>query len=104
MCYFLGPTVPTNVRATTLGSRSIRVSWTPSSFGATGYRITTYLQSFDFVGTVEVSGGSRSSADITDLEENTGYRFSVRAFGNNNAQTRAVGDAMATTLTAGMYY
>jgi len=105
LCYFyIGPTVPTNVRATTLGSRSIRVSWTPSSFGATGYRVITYLQSFSFVGTVEVTGSSRSSADVTDLEENTAYRFSVRALGNGNAVTVAVGDAMATTLTSGRCY
>ncbi|XP_065910272.1 protein sidekick-2-like isoform X2 [Dysidea avara] len=96
----VGPTLPSNVRATTLGSRSIRVTWSPSSFGAIRYRILSYLLSFDYVGYLEVSGGSQSSVDFTDLEENTGYRFSVRAIGNSDVYTTAVGDAIATTLTA----
>ena len=103
-CVIIGPTLPSNVGATTLGSRSIRVTWTPSTFGAIRYRILSYLLSFDYVGYLEVSGGSQSSVDFTDLEENTGYRFSVRAIGNSDVYTTAVGDAMATTLTAGKYY
>ena len=72
---------PTDVRAAVVTSRSIQVTWKPSSSSdVTGYLISyTTTASYTSGGRVTVEGGSTTNGILTNLEENTLYTITVQA-------------------------
>ena len=85
LLFYIGTTVPTNVGATILSPRSIKVMWNLSSlFGITGYIISyTTNASYANGGSVTVNGGGTTSYILTNLEEDTHYVITVQATSNN---------------------
>ena len=79
MFVYLDP--PTNIQATVLTSRSVEVTWSPSSSsGVNGYIISyTTTASYAMNGSVAVNGGSTTSGTLTNLEEDTLYAITVQA-------------------------
>jgi len=77
---------PTNVRATVLTSRSVKVTWDQSSSsGITNYLISyTTTASYTGGGSGTINGGSITSGTLTNLEEDVLYTITVQAIGNNN--------------------
>ena len=84
--YYSDTFVPTNVGATILSPRSIKVMWNPSSLlGITGYIISyTTNASYADGGSVTVSGGGTTSYILTNLEEDTHYVITVQATTNSS--------------------
>ena len=83
---YVGVFTPTNVRSTMVTSRSIQITWEPSSSSdVTGYLIsysTTAL--YTSGGSVTVDGGSTRNHNLTNLEEDTLYNISVKAINIDN--------------------
>ena len=67
-----------DVTAVQDGPTSIRVSWTPSSSDATGYRIH-YTSSRGDSGSEDVSGGHSDSYILTGLVKEDTYTISIMA-------------------------
>ena len=90
------------VGARVLSSRSIEVTWDPS----TSPDITGYLISYDTTasytsgGSEMVNDGSATSSTFTNLEENTLYTITVQAIRNNEMSGNS-NEASAMTLTVG---
>ena len=85
-CFYIGTTVPTNVSATVLTSRSIKIMWNQSSLlGITGYIISyTTNASYTGGGSVTLNGGDTTSHTLTNLEEYTHYVIIVQATSNSS--------------------
>ena len=85
LSFYIGTTVPTNVGATILSPRSIKVMWNPSSLlGITGYIISyTTNASYTSGGSVTVNGGGTTSYILTNLEEDTHYVITIQATSNS---------------------
>jgi len=88
------------VKATVLTSRSVKVTWDPSSLsGVAGYLISyTTTASYTSGGTVTVNGGSTTSGTLTNLEENTVYTVTVKAIKRTSIKSIGVS---VTTYTDG---
>ena len=84
--FHIGTTVPTNVNATVLTPRSIKITWNPSSlFGITGYIISyTTNASYTSGESVRGNGGGTTSYILINLEENTHYIITVQATSNSS--------------------
>ena len=93
---------PTNVRATMLTPRSVKVTWTVSSSpDVTGYLIS-YTTDAEYIDMNDKSGNilaSGNSGTLMNLEENTRYTITVQVITNNgNANSNEVS---VTTYTDG---
>ena len=82
---YAGALPPTNVRATLVMSRSMQITWEPSSSSnVNGYHISyTTIVSYASSGIVTV-GGSATSTILTNLEEDTLYTINVQATASDN--------------------
>ena len=96
---------PTNVRATVVTSRSIQITWELSSSSdvtVTGYLISyTTTASYASGGRVTVNGGSTTSHNITNLEEDTLYTITVQATTSDNRMSAHSNEVSVTTYTDG---
>ena len=85
---------PTNLRATTLSSTSIRVTWDPPEF-ATADKIITYNVSYNAPYEISILTNDTTIV-LIDLEECTEYFVTVEAM--YNGITCGSTQAMATTV------
>ena len=94
---------PTNVRAVVLTSRSIHITWDPSSSSdVTGYLISyTTTASYTSGGSVTVNGGSITSGTLTNLEEDTLYTITVQATTSDNRLSANSNEVSVRTYTDG---
>ena len=96
---------PTNVSATLVTSRSIQITWEPSS--SSGVTITGYLISYTTAaaytsgGNVTVNGGSTTSHILTNLEEYTLYTITVQATTSDNRMSANSNEVSVITYTDG---
>ena len=93
----------TNVTATVVTSRSIQITWKPSSSpNITGYLISyTTTASYTSGGSVTVSGGSTTSGTLTNLEEDTLYTITVQATTSDNRMSTSSNEVSVRTYTDG---
>ena len=94
---------PTNVIATLVRSRSIQITWEPSSSSdVTGYLISyTTTASYTSGGSVTVNGGSTTSHTLTNLEEDTLYTITVQATTSDNRMSANSNEVSVRTYTDG---
>ncbi|QXE38994.1 glycoside hydrolase family 18 protein [Streptomyces sp. GMY02] len=83
------PAVPTGLRAGTVTSSSVALSWSPVT-GATGYSV--------YRGGTKALDVSGTSATVTGLSPSTAYSFQVAA--TNSAGTSALSSAVSATTSA----
>ena len=92
---------PTNVSATVLTSRSIQITWEPSSSS----NVTAYLISYSTTalyassGSVTVNGGSSISYILASLEEDTLYTITIQATTNDNRMSANSNEVSIRTYT-----
>ena len=100
---YVGILPPTNVRATVLTSRSIHITWEPSSSSdVTGYLISyTTTASYTSGGSVTVDGGNTTSGTLTNLEEHTLYIITVQATTSDNRMSANSNEVSVRTYTDG---
>ena len=98
-----GISVPTNVRVTVVTSRSIQITWEPSSSSdVTGYLISyTTTASYTSGGSVTVDGGSTTSHTLTNLEEDTLYTITIQATTRDNRMSSNSNEVSVRTYTDG---
>lgn len=91
------PTAPTNFKASALGSRAVKLTWTASTDigGVAGYNV---YDSVNGVGCPTVPVGT-SSCVVPNLYPNTTYNFSISAFDHKQNQS-ATAAASVTTPSA----
>lgn len=91
------PSTPTNFKATALGSRAVKLSWTASSdnLGVAGYNI---YDSVNGVGCPTVPAGV-SSCVVTQLYPSTTYNFSITAFDHKDNQSGSATASVTTPAT-----
>ena len=96
-----GISVPTNIRATVVTSRSIQIAWEPSSSpNVTSYLISyTTTASYTSGGSVTVNGGSTTSGTLTNLEEDTLYTITVQATTSDNRMSANSNEVSVRTYT-----
>ena len=101
--YFVDVFPPTNIRVTEVTSRSIQITWEPSSsLNVTGYLISyTTTASYTSGGNVTVDGGSTTSGTLTNLEEDTLYTITVQATTNDNRTCANSNEVSVRTYTDG---
>ena len=101
MCVDVLP--PTNVTAIVATSRSIQITWEPSSSpNITGYLILyTTTASYASGGNVTVNGGSTTSGTLTNLEEDTLYTITVQATTSDNRMSANSNEVSVRTYTDG---
>ena len=94
---------PTNVKPTVVTSHSIQITWEPSSSSdATGYLILyTTNVSYTSGGSMTVNGGSVTSHNITNLEEDTPYTITVQATTSDNRMSANSNEVSVRTYTDG---
>ena len=94
---------PTNVGAAVVSSRSIQITWEPSSSSdVTGYLISyTTTASYTSGGSVTVNGGSTTSGTLTNLEEDTHYTITVQATTSDNRMSANSNEVSVRTYTDG---
>ena len=94
---------PTNVRATLVTSRSVRITWKPSlSSDVTGYLISySTTASYASGGNVRVNGGSTTSHNLPNLEEDTLYTITVQATTSDNRMSANSNEVSVRTYTNG---
>ena len=94
---------PTNVGATVVTSRSIQITWEPSSSSdVTGYLISyTTTASYASGGNVTVNVGRITSGTLTNLEENTHYTITVQAVTSDNRMSSNSNEVSVRTYTDG---
>ena len=94
---------PTDVTATILTPRSVKVTWKVSSTsGITSYLISyTATASYASGGSVIANGGSTTRHVVTNLEENTLYTITVQAT-NSSGMSANSNEVSVTTYTDGM--
>ena len=97
---------PTNVRVVVLTSRSIQITWEPStSSDVTGYLISyTTTALYASGGSVTVDGGSTTSGTLTNLEEDTLYTITVQATTSDNRMSANSNEVSVRTYTNGKWY
>lgn len=93
------PEAPTQLTATTLTDRSVRLTWQDNALSEDGFRIefTTTGAVWEHWGDVPAN---TTQAEVTGLEPATAYTFRVRAF-NSEGNSPFSNLAQATTLTQG---
>ena len=99
---YVGVLPPTNVRATVLSSRSIQITWIPStSENVTGY-LMSYTTTTPFTSreNVTVNGGSTTSHTLTNLEEGTHYTITVQSTTRDNRVSANSNEVTIMTYTA----
>ena len=103
LLFYVGVEPPTNVRATVVTSRSIQITWGPStSSDVTGYLILyTTTASYTSGGSVTVNGGSTTSGSLTNLEEYTLYTITVQATTSDNRMSANSNEVPVRTYTDG---
>ena len=101
MCVDVLP--PANVTATVVTSRSIQITWKPSSSpNITGYLISyTTTASYASNRSMPVDGGNTTSGTLTDLEEDTLYTITVQATTSDNRMSANSSKVSVTTHTDG---
>ena len=94
---------PTNVRPTVITSRSIQITWEPSSSSdVTGYLISyTTTASYTSGGNVTVNGDNTTSSTLTNLEEDTLYTITVQATTSDNRMSANSNEVSLITYTDG---
>ena len=94
---------PTNVRTTVVTSRSIQITWKPSSStDVTSYLISyTTTASYTGGGNVTVDGGSTTSGTLTNLEEDTLYTITVQATTSHSTMSTNSNEVSVRTYTDG---
>ena len=94
---------PTNVKATVVTSRSIQITWEPSSSSdAIGYLISyTTTASCTSGGNVTVDGGSTTSGTLTNLEEDTLYTITAQATTSHSTMSANSNKVSVKTYTDG---
>ena len=94
---------PTNVKATVVTSRSIQITWEPSSLSAvTGYLISyTTTASYTSGGNVTVDGGSATNGTLINLEEDTLYTITVQGTASDNRTSTNSNEVSVKTYTDG---
>ena len=96
---------PTDVTPIAVTSRSIQITWKPSSSDdvtITGYLISyTTTASYASNGRVTVNGGSAMSYNITSLEEDTLYTITVQATTSDNRMSASSNEVSVRTYTDG---
>ena len=94
---------PSNVRATVVSSRSIQITWEPStSDDVTGYLISyTTTASYVSDGSVTVDGSSTASNTLTNLEEHTLYTITVQATTSDSRMSINSNEVSVRTYTDG---
>ena len=99
----IGISVPANVRATVVTSRSIQITWEPSSSSdVTGYLILyTTTVSYTSGGSVTMNGSSTTSGTLTNLEEYTLYTITVQATTSDNRMSANSNEVSVRTYTDG---
>ena len=103
LLFYVGVEPPTNVRATVVTSRSIQITWGPStSSDVTGYLISyTTTASYTSGGSVTVNDGSTTSGSLTNLEEYTLYTITVQATTSDNRMSANSNEVPVRTYTDG---
>ena len=95
---------PTNVRVTLVTSRSIQITWEPStSSDVTGY-IISYTTTASYVNKSNRSKNliaSTTSGTLTNLEEDTLYTITVQATTSDNRMSANSNEVSARTYTDG---
>jgi len=89
---------PSNINTTVLTSRSVRITWSPSSSlsNVTGYLISyTTTVSYTSGGSVIVNGINTTTSDLTNLEEYTLYTITIQAISGG----RMSGNSNETSVT-----
>ena len=94
---------PTNVRPTVITSRSIQITWEPSSSSdVTGYLISyNTTASYTSGGNVTVNGDNTTSGTLTNLEEDTLYTITVQATTSDNRMSANSNEVSLITYTDG---
>ena len=94
---------PTDVRATVVSSRSIQITWEPStSDDVTGYLISyATTASYANDGSMTVDGGSTTSNTLNNLEEHTLYTITVQATTSDNRMSANSNEVSVRTYTDG---
>ena len=100
---YVGVLPPTDVRATVVTSRSIQITWEPSSSDdVTGYLISyTTTASYTSGGSVTVDGSSTTSDTLTNLEEYTLYTITVQSTTSDNIMSANSDEVSVRTYTGG---
>ena len=103
MCYYVDVLPPTNVRATVVTSRSIQITWEPSSTSdVIGYLISyTTTASYTSGRSVTVVGGSITSHNYINLEEGTLYTITVQSTTSDNRMSANSNEVSVRTYTDG---
>ena len=101
---YVGVLPPTNVRAIIVTSRSIQISWEPSSSpNVTGYLIT-YTTTASYINSNERSKSTTvntTSGTLTDLEEDTLYTINAQAATSDNRMSVNSNKVSVRTYTDG---
>ena len=104
MCVDVLP--PTNVTATVITSRSIQITWKPSSSpNITGYLIS-YTTTASYVSSSKSDRSksitvSTTSGTLTNLEEDTLYTITVQATTSDNRMSANSNEVSVRTYTDG---
>ena len=95
---------PTNVKAAVVSSRSIQITWKPSSSSdITGYLIS-YTTTASYINNNERSNSitvSTTSGTLINLEEDTLYAITVQATTNDNRMSANSNEVSVRTYTDG---
>ena len=92
---------PTNVTATVVTSRSIQITWTPSSSSdVTGYLIS-YTTTASYASNGSVPVGNTTSHTLTNLEDDTLYTITVQATTSDNRMSANSNEVSVRTYTDG---
>ena len=104
LLFYVDVEPPTNVRATVVTSRSIQITWEPSSsFDVTGY-LVSYTTTASYI---DSSNRSRSitvtttSGTLTNLEEDTLYTITVQATTSDNRMSANSNEVSVRTYRDG---
>ena len=106
LLFYVGVEPPTNVRAAVVTSRSIQITWDPSS--SSGVTVTGYLISYTTTASY-IDNGDRSksitvsttSGTLTNLEEYTLYTITVQATTSDNRMSANSNEVSVRTYTDG---
>ena len=93
------PLPPTNVRATVISSRSVQITWEPSSSSdVIGYLIS-YTTTASYTSGGNVTVGNTAIGTIPNLEEGTLYTIAVQATTNDNRMSAHSNEVSVRTYT-----
>ena len=95
--------LPTNARAIAVSSRSIQITWEPSSSSDVTAYLISYATTASYTsgGNVSVNGGSTTSHILANLEEDTTYTITVQSTTRNNRMSANSNEVSVRTYTDG---